>query len=86
MSFFPRKPEQTRPPETLTAPHIDFLGEQAGPVEDSLKARFRQMFAEFHDVRSAYLARLSYLHAESLNVPSPLESVLPGNLSSVHAT
>lgn len=60
MSFFSRKPEQTRPPETLTVPLIVFLGEQAGPVEDSIKARFRQMFTEFPDVRSAYLARLSY--------------------------
>jgi integron integrase len=29
---------------------------------------------------------MGYLHAESLNVPSPLESVLAGNLSSVRAT
>ena len=68
MSLFSRKPKAPRPPETITQPRIDFVGEQAGPVEDSLKARFRQMFTEFSNVRSAYLARLSYGEASGLSV------------------
>jgi hypothetical protein len=51
---------KSRPPETIKPPRIEFIGEQAGPVEDDLKAKFRRVFAETPDVRSAYLARLAY--------------------------
>jgi hypothetical protein len=60
MNLFSRKPKQVKPPQTINAPRIDFLGEQAGPVEDDLKARFWHTFAGFPAVQRAYLARLSY--------------------------
>jgi hypothetical protein len=60
MSIFSRHLKPSRPAETFTPPTIDFIGEQAGPVEDGLKAKFRKAFAEMPEIRSAYLARLSF--------------------------
>jgi hypothetical protein len=60
MSIFSRHLKPSRPPETITPPRIQFVGEQAGPVEDDIKAKFRQVLADTPTVRSAYLARLSY--------------------------
>ena len=60
MSIFSRKPQPSRPPEIIKLSQIEFVGEQAGPVEDDLKTSFRQLFAKTPTVRSAYLARLSY--------------------------
>lgn len=60
MGIFSRHLKASRPSETIKPPRIEFVGEQAGPVEDDLKAKFCQVFAEMPDIRSAYLARLSY--------------------------
>lgn len=60
MLTFPLQPEPPRPPEEFRPPHVEFLGEKTGPVEDDLKARFRHAFREFAGVRRAYLAILSY--------------------------
>jgi hypothetical protein len=54
------KVDHVRPPETICPPRIEFVGEQSGPVEDDLKARFRQVFRNSVNVQRAYLARLSY--------------------------
>ena len=37
---------------------VDFIGPQAGPGEEALKADFRQVFTETPTVQSAYLARI----------------------------
>jgi hypothetical protein len=60
MSIFSRHLKPSRPPETITPRRIQFVGEQAGPVEDDIKAKFREVLADTPTVRSAYLARLSY--------------------------
>jgi hypothetical protein len=60
MNFFKRKPKPSRPPEKLTPLRIDFVGEQAGPVEEELKSQFGRVLERSTPVRSAYLARVSY--------------------------
>src|ERR1035437_311446 len=60
MSIFSRHLKPSRPPETITPPRIQFVGEQAGPVEDDIKAKFREVLASTSTVRSAFLARISY--------------------------
>jgi hypothetical protein len=60
MSWFKSKIKPSRPAETIRPPRIEFVGEQAGPIEDGLKARFCHLFASIHTVESAYLARVSY--------------------------
>jgi len=60
MSWFRSRNKPSRPAETIRPPQIKFVGEQAGPVEDDLKARFCRLFASTHTVESAYLARVSY--------------------------
>ena len=37
---------------------VDFVGQQVGPVEDVLKAQFREVLAATPTVQSAYLARV----------------------------
>jgi hypothetical protein len=37
---------------------VDFVGQQAGPVEDELKSAFVQVIAATPTVQSAYLARI----------------------------
>jgi len=37
---------------------VDFIGAQAGPGEEALKADFRRVFAVTPTVQSAYLARI----------------------------
>ena len=65
MSFFNK---QTKPPENFITPKIIFVGEQSGQVEDRLKTKFSELFAQVSTVRSAYLARLSYDEARSYSV------------------
>jgi len=60
MSWFKNKIRPSRLAETIRPPQIEFVGEQTGPVEDNLKARFCPQFASAHTVESAYLARVSY--------------------------
>jgi hypothetical protein len=60
MKFFARKPRAARPPETLRSLNIQFVGEQAGPVENDLKAKFQDLLAQTTTVRAAYLAQVSY--------------------------
>ncbi len=60
MNWFKRKVSPSKPPEVFTPPRIVFIGEQAGPVEDDLKAKFREILTSTPTVQSAYLARLSY--------------------------
>lgn len=60
MNWFKRKLTPSRPPQTFTPARIDFVGEQSGPVEDEIKARFREILVATPAVQSAYLARLSY--------------------------
>jgi hypothetical protein len=68
MGIFSQHLKPSRPAETIEPPCIEFIGEQAGPVEDDLKAKCRQVFAELPDIRSAYLARLSYGEPASYSV------------------
>ena len=68
MSIFSRQSKPSRLTETIKPPCIEFIGEQAGPVEDDLKAKFHQVFAKVPDIRSAYLARLSYGEPASFSV------------------
>jgi hypothetical protein len=60
--------KSTKPPENFTAPRIDFVGEQTGPVEDRLKVKFSEMFTQIPTVRSADLARLSYDESQGYSV------------------
>src|SRR4030095_3695255 len=60
MRLFSRHLKASRPAEVITLPHIEFIGEQAGPVEDDLKAQLRQVLQKTPAVQSAYLAWLSY--------------------------
>jgi hypothetical protein len=50
----------SRRPEIFEPQRIVFVGERTGPVEDSLKTQFREIFSRTPTVQSAYLARLSY--------------------------
>jgi hypothetical protein len=59
MSFFSRHKKPARPPEWITPPEVNFIGEQSGPIEDEIKAKFREVFGNTPTVLSAYLARLS---------------------------
>jgi hypothetical protein len=68
MGIFSRHLKASRPAETIKPPRIEFIGEQAGPVEDDLKVKFRLVFAELPDILSAYLARLSYGEPASYSV------------------
>lgn len=58
MALFNRK--SSRPPVTLTPPKITFVGEQDGPPERDLTARFMEMFRDEESVLRAYLARAEY--------------------------
>jgi hypothetical protein len=60
--------KSTKPPENFIAPKIVFVGEQSGPVEDTLKAKFSESFAQIPAVQSAYLARLSYDETQGYSV------------------
>jgi hypothetical protein len=60
MSWFKRTVEPSKPPEVIEPQRIDFIGEQAGPVEDDLKIRIRGVFTATPTVQRAYLARLAY--------------------------
>jgi SseB protein C-terminal domain len=51
-SVYPQSPLDSVP-ET-----VDFVGEQAGPVEEELKASFREVLNSNPTVLSAYLARV----------------------------
>src|SRR5688572_17479085 len=68
MSFFSRKTKPSRPTATIVPPRIEFVGEQTGRVEDELKSKFRDVFAQVSTVASAYLARLSYDDPSSYSV------------------
>jgi SseB protein C-terminal domain len=68
MSWFKRTAKPSRPPEVIEPQRIDFVGEQAGSVEDGLEIRFREVFAATPTVQSAYLARLSYGEASGHSV------------------
>ena len=59
MGWLTGKAKPSRPPEVFTPLGITFIGEQAGPVEDDLKSRFREILSHTPTVQSAYLARLS---------------------------
>jgi hypothetical protein len=63
MSQFSHETKPSKPAETFTPHKIEFIGEQAGPVEDELKAKFCREFKRGPSIRavgSAYLARLSF--------------------------
>jgi hypothetical protein len=60
MSWFKRKVKPSRPPEVIEPQRIEFIGEQAGRVEDDLKIRFRDVLTRTPAIQRAYLARLSY--------------------------
>jgi len=47
-----------RSPQSFLPEPVDFVGQQAGPVEDELKTAFRQVLAATPTVQSAYLARV----------------------------
>ena len=47
-----------RSPQSFIPEPVDFVGQQAGPVEDELKSAFQQVFAVTPTVQSAFLARI----------------------------
>jgi hypothetical protein len=47
-----------RAPNSFMPEPVDFVGQQAGPVEDELKRAFLQVIAATPTVQSAYLARI----------------------------
>src|SRR5262245_8778396 len=47
-----------RPPNSFLREPVDFVGQQAGAVEDELKNAFRHVLAATPTVLSAYLARI----------------------------
>jgi hypothetical protein len=57
-----------RPPEQLLAKRLKFIGDQDGPSERTLKARFVEFFKLEGEVRKAYLARISYEGTDSLSI------------------
>src|SRR5262245_5593288 len=68
MSWFKRRIKPSRPPMVLMPSRIAFIGEQAGPAEDDLKSRFREILVATSTVHAAYLARLSYGDPSSCSV------------------
>ncbi len=74
MSWFKRKIKPSRKPEAFKPPQIEFFGEQVGPVEDDLKARFCAVFTRRTAVQSAYLARVSYGEPAGFSVALCLRS------------
>lgn len=44
MTWFKRKAKPSRPTEAFWPKRVEFVGEQVGPVEDDLKARFGKIF------------------------------------------
>jgi hypothetical protein len=55
--MWPRKKGAPAPYSFMPEP-VDFLGQQAGPVEDELKTAFLPVIAATPTVQSAYLARV----------------------------
>ena len=55
--MWPRKKDGPAPYSFLPEP-VDFLGQQAGPVEDELTTAFLPVIAATPTVQSAYLARI----------------------------
>jgi hypothetical protein len=51
---------RSKPSVTLTVPQVQFLCEQSGPTETTLKARLSQLFSSSGLIRSAYLVRAIY--------------------------
>ena len=76
MLGFLRKFKPSKPPEHFTPPRIDFIGEQAGPVEDELKEKFCAVFSATPTVKSAYLARVSYGEPTGYSVSLCIRSTL----------
>jgi hypothetical protein len=63
-SRFPRRrrlpANGRRPTEVRSEQRVEFLGEQAGPVEDKLKEALARELARFPEVTRAYLARVGF--------------------------
>jgi len=55
MGFFGRRATERR-----SEPRVEFLGEQAGSVEDKLKGALALELAQFPEVTRAYLARVGF--------------------------
>ncbi len=56
MAWFKRKPPKH--PQEIRVPRVQFLGEQDGPAEQSLKGRLAEFFTRDRSVLKAYLARV----------------------------
>ena len=60
--------------DEFTATEIAFLGEQDGPVERELKAKFSQCFSRNLYVNAAYLVRVRYGRSPEIKVALCLEA------------
>lgn len=74
-SLSPRRSTQ-RAPESFIPEPIDFVGQQAGPAEDGLKAAFREVLVATPTVHSAYLARIYRGNASTQTVALCIRSAI----------
>ena len=58
MSWLPQKLAYQRSQDSFLPEPVEFVGEQAGPGEDELKAAFCEILAATPTVQGAYLARV----------------------------
>ena len=69
----------------LPVPNFDFLGEQDGPVERTVKARWLPILAARPEIRRAFLVRASYQGLKDVHVVLALSSSAGPDLSLIEA-
>lgn len=64
MSWFKRS--SPKHPQEIRVPRVQFVGEQDGPAEQSLKDRLSELFKRDRSVLTAYLARVDVVEQTSV--------------------
>jgi hypothetical protein len=68
MKWLKKTFEKSTSGETRKERNIHFLGEQDGPIEQQIKARWQSILATFPDVLRAYLAIASFGQSQNYQV------------------
>jgi hypothetical protein len=79
MNWFKKTFGKSTSAETRKERHIRFLGEQDGPPEQEIKARWQSILATFPDVLRAYLAIASFGQSQNYQVVLCIRSKMGNN-------
>jgi hypothetical protein len=81
LKFKPRRKLLTQ----LPAPRFEFLGEQDGPVERTIKAQWVPILSSRPEIRRAFLVRASYDGSSDVHVLLALRSTRGSDVSLLEA-